>query len=208
MNAEYRTYNRRWGVLATVILINFACFTHTTCYFSVTPIAAEYFEALHSGIDLILTRMVVTIWWNVESYWLKFQSKVVYIVWSLCRQHCVCWFDDPHDGDISSSRRKDWAGVQILSGIDRTMHCVHWPPFYHGSHHQGLLILIRHDFQVCIIRTNTKHCLHGHHSNLGQYICFSFITCHRWRWCGEDQIPEHCVCCPFSDRPDFLSPIL
>ena len=50
MSAEYRTYTRRWGVLSTVILINFACFTQTSCYFSVTPISAEYFDADLLGV--------------------------------------------------------------------------------------------------------------------------------------------------------------
>ena len=45
MSVEYKTYPRRWGVLATVISVNIACFAQTSCYFSVTPIAAEYFDA-------------------------------------------------------------------------------------------------------------------------------------------------------------------
>ena len=61
MSVEYRTYNRRWGVLATVISINFACFTQTSCYFSVTPIAAEYFDANDVKMDLFhLLGMVFT----------------------------------------------------------------------------------------------------------------------------------------------------
>ena len=61
MSAEYRTYTRRWGVIATVILINFACFTQTSCYFSVTPIAAEYFDADDVKMDLFhLLGMVFT----------------------------------------------------------------------------------------------------------------------------------------------------
>ena len=45
MSAEYRTYPRRWGVLATVIIANFTCFSETTCYLAVAARAAEYFHA-------------------------------------------------------------------------------------------------------------------------------------------------------------------
>ena len=42
---EYRLYRRRWGVLATVILSNFTCFTQVTSYLAVAARAAEYFDA-------------------------------------------------------------------------------------------------------------------------------------------------------------------
>ena len=51
MTTEYQTYKRRWGVLATVMITNFTCFTETTCYLAVAARAAEYFDADDDEMD-------------------------------------------------------------------------------------------------------------------------------------------------------------
>ena len=53
MTTEYKTYTKRWGVLATVIILNFTCFTQTTCYLAVAARAAEYFEVDDVKMDYI-----------------------------------------------------------------------------------------------------------------------------------------------------------
>ena len=45
MTTEYKTYKRRWGVLATVFVTNFTTFANVTSYLAVAARAAEYFDA-------------------------------------------------------------------------------------------------------------------------------------------------------------------
>eukprot|EP00091_Calanus_sinicus_P005609 TRINITY_DN16056_c0_g1_i1.p1 TRINITY_DN16056_c0_g1~~TRINITY_DN16056_c0_g1_i1.p1 ORF type:complete len:100 (-),score=33.55 TRINITY_DN16056_c0_g1_i1:354-608(-) len=49
--SSYHTYRKRWGVLATVMITNFTCFTSSSCYFPVVAKTAEYFNVDHVQID-------------------------------------------------------------------------------------------------------------------------------------------------------------
>ena len=49
----YSGWPGRWGVLASVMLTNMTAFMVTTCYFTVTPAAANYFEVDETEVDLL-----------------------------------------------------------------------------------------------------------------------------------------------------------
>ena len=54
MPSDYRTYKRRWGVLAAVVITLFAAVTQRNCYLAIAASAAEYFEADDVKMDYIV----------------------------------------------------------------------------------------------------------------------------------------------------------
>ena len=45
---------RRWGVMATIMLTNITAFLINTCYFSVAPFAAKFFDVDETEFDLLI----------------------------------------------------------------------------------------------------------------------------------------------------------
>ena len=51
---SYTAMPRRWGVMATIMLTNITAFLINTCYFSVAPFAAKFFDVDESEFDLLI----------------------------------------------------------------------------------------------------------------------------------------------------------
>ena len=45
---------RRWGVMVTIMLTNITAFLINTCYFSVAPFAAKFFDVDETEFDLLI----------------------------------------------------------------------------------------------------------------------------------------------------------
>ena len=45
---------RRWGVMATIMVTNITAFLINTCYFSVAPFAAKFFDVDENEFDLLI----------------------------------------------------------------------------------------------------------------------------------------------------------
>ena len=51
---SYTAMPRRWGVMVTIMLTNITAFLVNTCYFSVAPFAAKFFDVDEAEFDLLI----------------------------------------------------------------------------------------------------------------------------------------------------------
>ena len=51
---SYTAMPRRWGVMGTIMLTNITAFLVNTCYFSVAPFAAKFFDVDEAEFDLLI----------------------------------------------------------------------------------------------------------------------------------------------------------
>ena len=51
---SYTAMPRRWGVMVTIMLTNITAFLINTCYFSVAPFAAKFFDVDETEFDLLI----------------------------------------------------------------------------------------------------------------------------------------------------------
>ena len=54
LEMSYTAMPRRWGVMATIMLTNITAFLINTCYFSVAPFAAKFFDVNETEFDLLI----------------------------------------------------------------------------------------------------------------------------------------------------------